>query len=158
MSKGPDVEFYNAMLKIFPVTKSEQKELLITPPTHQKQDSVKEMQASLRPNQVITDEQAQRSRQTLPRPGEQYERHRNVHDLSGRAESYYLNLERVTGLPIKNIVRAVTYVETALQKQGATRKVYQSRQRKRSGARSQVHPHSDLVDPEDMELDDPSDS
>jgi RNA polymerase I-specific transcription initiation factor RRN7 len=115
--RDKDADFRKMMLGLFPVgQRSTQIKDTNIPSTTRKQDNIQVMQQTLKPNQVISRTDEMDLGEKLVRPGEKYEVHRNVYQLTGHAETFYKAMAHISGLPLKSVVRAVVHTENILMR------------------------------------------
>jgi RNA polymerase I-specific transcription initiation factor RRN7 len=115
--RDKDADFRKMMLGLFPLCSRSTNRRDIRGVTRtRKQENVRAMQESLRPNRVISGIEEMELFEKVARPGERYEVHRNIYQLRGHAEAFYKAVAHISGLPLKSIVRAVVHAENKLKR------------------------------------------
>ena len=118
VERNPDADFRRTMLELFPVQNLSDKSRAesIKTPEERKQHAVHKMQQSLRPNRVITTEDARDLDEKVFRPGTDWVRHKNTAAVTGRWKVFYNIVSKATGIPYHLLVDLMIHFFNQLMK------------------------------------------
>ncbi len=78
-------------------------------------DKIKQVQRAMRMRRVVSDEDAEDSKEPIRRPGSYYKHYRRVEDLPHDARVFFDAAARVVGLSLRTLTKAVFQTESKLQ-------------------------------------------
>ena len=126
--QGKERDFQEALFRMFPTNKAKS---LVNPSTSSsgqegeaidpKSESAKivEIISAMQPQRAVTEEQAEKVEEPVLRPGNRYQRHRDMSTVLGFEKLFYEEVARLTGMSVISLVKAVFLTELRIQRRNA---------------------------------------